>query len=132
MRASTLLLALAVSSSQAAATDITWFCSAVLTGDKKPSAFKFKSQGADLIAFNTWEAAAFGKWEGNEKPVPQIFRIIENDEKMVVAVRSSGFDKVNGAAAELILIDRVANEFKQTSVSSKGGGLEFGGTCQEQ
>lgn len=112
--------------------DATWFCSALLNkSDKKPSAFKFKVQGADLIDLQVWQNAQIKKWELKDPKEETRFKIVEDTPNSLVAVHVYELDKESGASAIVVLIDKVSNEFRQTIISTKSSEpvINYEGTC---
>lgn len=110
----------------------TWFCSALLNkSDKKPSAFKFIVQGAELIDFNVWQNAAWKKWELKDPKELTRYKIVENTTNSLVAVHSYGVDNNSGTSAIVVLIDKVSNEFRQTMIETKNTepAVNYEGTC---
>ena len=110
----------------------TWFCSALLSKSaKKPSAFKFIVQGAELIDFNVWQNAMLKKWELKDPKEETRYKIVEDTPKSLVAVHSYDVDKESGASAIVVLIDKVSNEFRQIIIETKSPEpvINYEGTC---
>jgi hypothetical protein len=110
----------------------TWYCSALLgKSAKKPSAFKFKMQGTELIDFEVSLNAFFKKWELKEGHEETRYKIVEDTPDALIAVHYYGIDKESGVSAVIVLIDKVSNEFRQIFIATKSPEPEinYEGTC---
>jgi hypothetical protein len=119
----------------AAASDATWFCSAlIIKSAKKPTPFKFQVRGSELIDFKVEENAFYKKWELRDRDETMTYRIVEDTPKSLVAVHAYPFDKESGSSAVMILIDKASNEFRQIVVSTKetDPSTNYEGTCLQK
>jgi len=134
-----IVVAVCVGSTQAIATDKTYFCSALLeTSDKKPTPFKFQVKNGELIDFRLWENSyqdPFLKEEDRDKQI-QAYKVVEDTEIGLVAVHSetyysTGYQDKGKAKVwfEVVLINKVLGDFRQIFFTTEKIADDYQGTC---
>jgi hypothetical protein len=122
---STILVCTCAGSVNAVAADTTWYCSAVLKNEPKPTSFKFVQTGNELVDLQL---------SANESTK---YRIVEDTDIGLVAIHAKTDMKgkkpevyvVNYVA--VIMINKVSGDFRQRSFTTiEEVGYDIHGSCQ--
>ena len=114
----------------AVAADRTWYCSAVLNNEPKPTAFKFAQTDGELVDLQLSENKFEGKTNESTK-----YKIVEDIGLVAIHAKTDMEGKkpevyvVNYVA--VIMINKVSGDFRQRSFTTiEEVGYDIHGSCQ--
>jgi hypothetical protein len=117
----------------AVAADATWFCSAIIRSDVKPSAFKYVVKGRELIDFevelNRLITGRPSDKSTEVEPLTTKYIIVEDTNIRLVAVHTDERNDPNNVTVAVILINKASSELTLVDVGPKETST-YKGTCQ--
>jgi hypothetical protein len=107
---------LCVASTQATATDATWYCSSI---EKEPEVFKVEIKGGELFALTSAQKTEryFDRMDGaKQKFNLTAHKIVQDTDKSLIAVFAYPYNARDGTVIDVVLIDKTSGTFRQTAI----------------
>ena len=121
--------------SNAVATDTTWYCSTIFEGAKEPTILKFEVKDGLLFALTHMQHVEnyFAKYEARSQDIiPKEYKIANDTDKSLIAIYNYPYENKDHTLIDLVLIDKDSGKFRQSLIFMTGHeDSNYEGTCQK-